>query len=107
MQKFNVNGNAFSAGNVRVEDVNGDHKIDGNNDRQIIGWTRPRWIVGMTNTVTYKQFDFSIFLYGRLHYMYNLSLIHISEPTRLLSISYAVFCLKKKTYSSPLFLINE
>src|SRR5674536_378664 len=27
---------------------------------------------------------------------HNLSLIHISEPTRLLSISYAVFCLKKK-----------
>src|SRR5674536_6579 len=28
--------------------------------------------------------------------VYDLSLIHISEPTRLLSISYAVFCLKKK-----------
>src|SRR5665254_15749 len=28
-----------------------------------------------------------------------LSLIHISEPTRLLSISYAVFCLKKKRLS--------
>ena len=28
----------------------------------------------------------------------DLSLIHISEPTRLLSTSYAVFCLKKKTY---------
>src|SRR5678815_861985 len=27
---------------------------------------------------------------------YYLSLIHISEPTRLLSTSYAVFCLKKK-----------
>eukprot|EP00658_Telonema_sp_P-2_P039767 TRINITY_DN28406_c0_g1_i1.p1 TRINITY_DN28406_c0_g1~~TRINITY_DN28406_c0_g1_i1.p1 ORF type:complete len:109 (-),score=22.90 TRINITY_DN28406_c0_g1_i1:10-336(-) len=27
---------------------------------------------------------------------HHLSLIHISEPTRLLSISYAVFCLKKK-----------
>src|SRR5678815_5985954 len=26
----------------------------------------------------------------------SISLIHISEPTRLLSISYAVFCLKKK-----------
>ena len=26
-----------------------------------------------------------------------LSLIHISEPTRLRRISYAVFCLKKKT----------
>ena len=29
-----------------------------------------------------------------------LSLIHISEPTRLLSIPYAVFCLKKKTSST-------
>ena len=28
---------------------------------------------------------------------WELSLIHISEHTRLLSISYAVFCLKKKT----------
>ena len=31
-----------------------------------------------------------------LSLVYSLSLIHISEPTRLLSISYAVFCLKKK-----------
>eukprot|EP00658_Telonema_sp_P-2_P019000 TRINITY_DN17443_c0_g1_i2.p1 TRINITY_DN17443_c0_g1~~TRINITY_DN17443_c0_g1_i2.p1 ORF type:complete len:209 (+),score=61.31 TRINITY_DN17443_c0_g1_i2:155-781(+) len=31
-----------------------------------------------------------------------LSLIHISEPTRLLSISYAVFCLKKKKHTPPL-----
>ena len=30
-----------------------------------------------------------------------LSLIHISEPTRLLSISYAVFCLKKKKDKLP------
>eukprot|EP00658_Telonema_sp_P-2_P085608 TRINITY_DN9796_c0_g2_i1.p1 TRINITY_DN9796_c0_g2~~TRINITY_DN9796_c0_g2_i1.p1 ORF type:complete len:166 (+),score=46.25 TRINITY_DN9796_c0_g2_i1:3-500(+) len=30
------------------------------------------------------------------HVEHILSLIHISEPTRLLSISYAVFCLKKK-----------
>src|SRR5678815_4090603 len=32
----------------------------------------------------------------------DLSLIHISEPTRLLSISYAVFCLKKKTKKSQI-----
>eukprot|EP00658_Telonema_sp_P-2_P073483 TRINITY_DN62568_c0_g1_i1.p1 TRINITY_DN62568_c0_g1~~TRINITY_DN62568_c0_g1_i1.p1 ORF type:complete len:383 (+),score=116.38 TRINITY_DN62568_c0_g1_i1:159-1307(+) len=30
--------------------------------------------------------------------LWDLSLIHISEPTRLLSISYAVFCLKKKKH---------
>ena len=34
-----------------------------------------------------KQYDF---------YSYDLSLIHISEPTRQAEISYAVFCLKKK-----------
>src|SRR5678815_3135091 len=33
---------------------------------------------------------------GTIPQALNLSLIHISEPTRLLSISYAVFCLKKK-----------
>ena len=32
---------------------------------------------------------------GRLN-AFALSLIHISEPTRLGMISYAVFCLKKK-----------
>ena len=31
-----------------------------------------------------------------LGYVMDLSLIHISEPTRLGMISYAVFCLKKK-----------
>ncbi len=69
MAKFNANGNAFTAGSIRIQDINGDNKIDPNNDRQIIGWTRPRWVVGMTNTVNYKDFDLSIFLYGRLNYM--------------------------------------
>src|SRR5678816_3505424 len=39
--------------------------------------------------------DGHIFWFNRRWLEY-LSLIHISEPTRLLSISYAVFCLKKK-----------
>src|SRR5678816_4813937 len=36
------------------------------------------------------------FVQGPTSARFVLSLIHISEPTRLLSISYAVFCLKKK-----------
>lgn len=68
---FNANGHKFYPGNVRVADLNGDNKIDANNDRKIIGWTRPRWVVGMTNTFNYKQLDLSIFLYGRLNYMFN------------------------------------
>jgi TonB-linked SusC/RagA family outer membrane protein len=71
IQAFNANGNAFTPGSIRVQDVNGDNKIDPNNDRQIIGWTRPRWILGMTNTLTYKDWDLSVFIYSRLHYMYS------------------------------------
>jgi hypothetical protein len=70
-KQFNANGTSFTPGNARPVDINGDNKIDANHDRVIIGNTRPRWIVGMTNTVTYKAFEFSIFLYGRLKYMYN------------------------------------
>jgi len=71
MKAFNANGNSFSPGFTRVADLNGDNKIDPNNDRTIIGFTRPRWIVGITNNFTYKGFDLSIFLYGRLNYMFN------------------------------------
>ena len=34
----------------------------------------------------------------------HLSFIHISEPTRLMRISYAVFCLKKKINPRPSLL---
>ena len=70
-KQFNANGNVFSAGNVRPVDQNGDHKIDANNDRKIIGNTRPNYIVGMTNTISYKGFDLSVFFYGRLKYWFS------------------------------------
>ncbi|GAA4748212.1 SusC/RagA family TonB-linked outer membrane protein [Flavisolibacter ginsenosidimutans] len=71
IKAFNANGGSFSPGFTRVADLNGDNKIDPNNDRQIIGWTRPRWVVGMTNTFVYKGVELSVFIYGRLHYWYN------------------------------------
>eukprot|EP01017_Pseudomicrothorax_dubius_P027843 TRINITY_DN3255_c0_g1_i3.p1 TRINITY_DN3255_c0_g1~~TRINITY_DN3255_c0_g1_i3.p1 ORF type:complete len:105 (+),score=6.02 TRINITY_DN3255_c0_g1_i3:541-855(+) len=51
---------------------------------------------------TFRCIYLDTFKYRFITYQYPmysaliLSLIHISEPTRLLSISYAVFCLKKK-----------
>jgi TonB-linked SusC/RagA family outer membrane protein len=68
---FNTNGSNFSPGNVRPVDKNGDNKIDANNDRTILGSTRPRWVIGMTNGFTYKNFELSIFMYGRLNYLFN------------------------------------
>ncbi len=71
MAKFNANGHTFTAGNARPVDQNGDYKIDANNDRVIIGSTIPKYVLGLTNTFNYKNFELSVFLYGRLGYTYN------------------------------------
>lgn len=71
MAKFNANGHKFQAGMARPVDLKKDYKIDPNTDRTIIGNTRPRWTIGFTNTFTYKNFDLSFLLYGRLKYTYN------------------------------------
>lgn len=52
-------------GQVRVEDVNGDGKIDAN-DRQILGNFQPQWEGGLTNRFSYKGFDLSIVIYARM-----------------------------------------
>src|SRR5678815_508168 len=44
----------------------------------------------------FKDKDEIVFALHQRGFEILLSLIHISEPTRLLSISYADFCLKKK-----------
>jgi TonB-linked SusC/RagA family outer membrane protein len=71
MAKFNANGQKFSAGLTRPVDQNGDYKIDANNDRVIIGSTIPKFLIGLTNEFSYKGISLSIFLYGRLKYLYN------------------------------------
>ena len=52
-------------GQIKVTDLNGDGKIDGDNDRQIVGHYRPDWSGGLTSTFKYKNFDLSIFIYSR------------------------------------------
>ncbi len=71
IKKFGLNGNAFTPGQVRPIDQNGDDKIDANNDRVVIGNTRPRWVLGITNNFSYKGFELSFFVYGRLNYLFN------------------------------------
>lgn len=52
-------------GQIRLQDVNGDGKIDQNDDRYIIGNEDAKLQGGMTNTFSFKGFDLSFFLYAR------------------------------------------
>ncbi len=56
-------------GDIRVKDQNGDGKIDSQNDRIILGTPRPKWSGGFDNTVRFKNFDFSVFLFARFGQM--------------------------------------
>lgn len=54
------------AGDLKLADISGasgtpDGKID-DNDRNILGQTDPKWMGGITNTFTYKNFTLSVFI---------------------------------------------
>ena len=53
-------------GRIRIEDFNGDGRINVAGDRQIIGSTIPSWSGGMTHRFEYKGFDLSFFVYARI-----------------------------------------
>ena len=52
-------------GQIRVKDLNNDGKIDANDDRTIVGHTRPRWTAGWNNTFSYRGFELSCFIVSR------------------------------------------
>jgi TonB-linked SusC/RagA family outer membrane protein len=52
-------------GQIKVQDVNGDGKINAADD-QIIGTFQPQYTLGMTNRFSYKNFDLSIVIQGRM-----------------------------------------
>ena len=56
---------SYKPGDIRVEDLDGDHIIDQNKDITYIGSTSPKWFAGFNNDFRYKDFDFNIYLYAR------------------------------------------
>ena len=55
--------NAFVPGQLKLVDINGDNVID-NNDRTIIGSPYPDFTWGVTNTLTYNNFDLTFTFQG-------------------------------------------
>lgn len=64
--KFNENGHEFRPGTIRVKDVNGDYRVNANDDREIRGHSAPNWNFGFNNSFSYKNFDLNFFIYGRM-----------------------------------------
>lgn len=55
-------GKQVQPGDIRYRDVNNDGVFDKDNDRAILGSPTPKFIFGMTNTLSWKNFDLSILL---------------------------------------------
>ena len=49
-------------GQVRVTDVNNDGEINPDDDRKVLGQVSPKWTGGVTSTMNYKNFDFTVFI---------------------------------------------
>lgn len=56
-------------GEIKVEDINNDGKIDLTNDRKVLGNDVPKAYGGLSNKVEFKGFEFSFLFYYRLGFM--------------------------------------
>lgn len=55
-------GSAAHVGDIKYVDLNHDGKISADSDQTMIGDANPKWIWGLTNTVSVGNFDFSALL---------------------------------------------
>lgn len=70
-------------GDVKFEDVNGDGKIDADNDRINIGKGIPDWVFGLNLGFEWKGIDFSMLLQGQ----YGVQTFNVTRRTDLYYIN--------------------
>jgi TonB-linked SusC/RagA family outer membrane protein len=61
----------FKPGDIKLADLNGDHKISPDSDRTYIGSQVPKWTLGFQNTFMYKNFDLTVQIVMRWGQMIN------------------------------------
>lgn len=67
--KWHENGYMFEPGQYKPVEKNVNYKLE-DDDREIIGNRNPKVVLGLTNNFSYKNWEFSFFLYGRLGQKY-------------------------------------
>ena len=66
----------------RYKDLNGDGRVDANNDREILGDPFPSFFGGFSNTFGYKGFELNIFFqYSYGGKIFNYNAIELETPT--------------------------
>lgn len=67
-------------GDIHVADLNNDGKITATDDRMVVGTPRPKWFGGFSNTLTYKGFDLSLYIFARWGQMINPDFLRRFNP---------------------------
>ena len=77
-------------GQIKVKDLDGNGKIEANYDRAIVGKMRPDWSGGLTSTFTYKNWDFSFFIFSRWGFDVRTGALNLDGRYMQRSINYFV-----------------
>lgn len=73
-------GPQIQPGSIKFKDLNGDGRVDLNNDRTIIGNPNPAFSGGLNQQFSYKQWDMSLFVNFMVgHDVYNANKIEFSN----------------------------
>lgn len=78
----------YKPGDIRVRDISGpagkpDGKIDANNDRTVLGSAVPKYSVGFSNDVQFRNFDLNVYVYARVGQMFVSTYANKFEPNAI------------------------
>lgn len=75
-------------GDIRVRDLSGpggkpDGTLDANNDRKVLGSAVPRYSIGFSNDVKFRNFDLNIYVFARVGQMFVSDYANKFEPNAI------------------------
>lgn len=100
MAKYNKNGANFKPGSIRLEDVDKNYKIT-EEDKQILGSARPKFVASMVNNFEFKGFDMSVFLYASVGGLMKNNIEFMEKPGRGNSVKVDYWTLNNPTNAFP------
>ncbi len=82
VSKLTIQPSLLGVGFRRYKDLNGDGKVDANNDREILGNPFPDFFGGFSNTFGFKGFELNVFFqYSSGGKIFNYNAIELETPT--------------------------